>query len=314
MYFCFSSTSPAVLKIDGAYFGCCHDNIKSYEFSLDALPFVEICPLNGCGSLLSFFPSQEFLNSPPKSVAVTDLKGGYLIKYFNQPICSDFKIISQEKSSSAVVTLFNENGNKLSIETPTDFYTENFDFIVSSAEIQQVVVDDKSLLAVVVYSKDCTFLNVYDLNETTSKLLSEEVISFNINNRLETTKNYLDVAKHSITSCYGYKNNTLYVKDRKITATHPININNSIDEIIPYAFLEALMVGEDVTDFLDDKILSMQEKLSGFFGNFIGVFPPPEFRPQNQVGLVYKIKDNLYTTEYFYFELRNKKIISIKKV
>lgn len=314
MYFCFSSVNPAVLKIDGVYFGSCHENIKSCNISSSNLPYVEICPLNNCGLPLSFFPNEEFLNSPPKSVVVTDLKGGYLIKYFNEKISSEFKIIAQEKSSYSVVTLFNENGNKLSIETPTDFYTENFDFFVSSAKFQSVTVDGKTLLAVIIYSIERTFFNIYDLGEKTNKLLSEEVQSFSLDNEIKITKEYGDIAKHKVTLLYGYKNNSLYVKDKTVSSLRKITCDSLIDEIIPFAFLEALMVGDSISEFLSDKILSSENKLSGFFGNFIGVFPPPEFHPSNQVGLVYRIKDNLYKTEYFTFSIENKKITSIKKV
>ena len=314
MYFCISSTHPAVLKIDGVYLGSCCNTVKCYDFPKDATPFIEICTLNGCAPSLSFFPEQNFLNTPPQAVAVTDLKGGYLIKYFNQPINSDFKIIAQEKSSSAVVTLFNENGNKLSIETPTDFYTENFDFLVNSAKFKPVTVDGKTLLAVIIYSIERTFLSIYDLGEKTIKLLSEEVQSFSLDNEIKFTKEYVDIAKHKVTLLYGYKNNSLYIKDKNVSSLRKITCDSLIDEIIPFAFLEALLLGDSISEFLSDKILSSENKLSGFFGNFIGVFPPPEFRPSNQVGLVYKQKDNLYKTEYFTFSIENKKITSIKKV
>ena len=83
------------------------------------------------------------------------------------------------------------------------------------------------------------------------------------------------------------------------------------DLLIPYLFLEDFSAGEDFSEYLSDDINKNADKLGGFFGNFLGVFPPPLFRNQDEVGLIYKIKENLFETKYFTFHLDDKKISNI---
>ena len=314
MYFCFSSTHPAVVKIDGIYFGNVYLEPKSCNFDDSHLPFIEICPLNGCSTGMNFFPNEEFLSNPPESVSVTNLKGGYLINLFNPPTKKEFTVIAQEKSPYLVVTVFSENGDKLSIETPNGFYSETFPFCVHSAEIRSINLDGKDFLLIVCHLDDGQFINVYDLDGKTIKLFGKEVSDFKTDGQFTTTIYYRDVAKHCVCSTWEYKNGKINEKSRSVTCSDNFDKDKLACEIIPYAFLEELLVGGDVDCFLTGSIMENKNKLKGFFGDFIGVFPPPVFRSFNEIGLIYRKGNNRYSVEYFVFGLDGKKINSIKKV
>ena len=89
----------------------------------------------------------------------------------------------------------------------------------------------------------------------------------------------------------------------------------SLDEkILPYAFLEEYLVGGNYTQFLSDTMLQNANKLSYYLGDFVGVMPPPIFRNYDEIGLVKKIKDNVYKIDYVKVMVQNKKIDNISFV
>jgi hypothetical protein len=81
---------------------------------------------------------------------------------------------------------------------------------------------------------------------------------------------------------------------------------------VPYAFTEELTVGLLGKEFLDDDIKENADKLHEFFGDFIGVMPPPTFRNSDEVGLIYNDGKNKYKVKYYLFDMKNGKICNIK--
>ena len=128
MYFYFSAEYPAIIKLNGIYYGSITDTIKTCNFDNVDSPFIEVCPLSPRQTTVNFILDSSFLSYPPENVSVTDLKGGYLIKFNKTYNGSEFSVVGQEKQSDFMATVFNDNGNKLSIETPNDFYAETLTF------------------------------------------------------------------------------------------------------------------------------------------------------------------------------------------
>ena len=314
MYFSFSSNFPAVVKLDGLYFGNIYLEPKTCNFDDNHTPFVEVCPLNNSGKMQNFFPDKEFLSCPPKDVLVTDLKGGYLITINTPPKTTDFKIITQEKSPYAVITIFSENGYKLSIETPYDFYAETFDYEVIDGKIKVITIDKKQFLLIELQVEKGLILNIYDVNNKTNKLFSQFCDSYSLDNGFTTCITLSDIAKHKVSTTWQYKENKILEKNRSVACLDTFDKDNLPDLVLPYAFLEGILAGENIGDYLCENILKNKDKLKNFLGEFIGVFPPPVFRSEKEVGLVYKKSDNVFYAEYFIFEVSNHKIINLKKV
>lgn len=312
MYYYFSCGYPAAIKFNGIYYGIITDTVKRLRIDQDFSPFVEVCPLNGNVGQLSFILDDKFLSSPPSVASVTDLKGGYLIK-FTAPVSScDFCIIKQQKHPDAVFTLFNENGIKLSIETPNDFYAETFSVKTTTAEFKRFYLGNAEFLAV--FLSDVNLLSVYNVKGKITKVFNRSVSNFDTEKGFTTVEKYKDMAKHVVTSSWEEKDG--YLKEQTKTVEHSTTFNrdNIATSLIPYAFLEEFLVGGDFQYFTGGSIKEHADKLSGFLGNFIGVFPPPEFISPEYVGLIYKKAENLYYIEYFSFEINNGKICGIKQV
>ena len=164
MYYYFSSNYPAVIKINGMFYGKIEKVIKPLKIDKGIFPFIEICPLKAEGNSINFILDNEFLTFPPSGVSITDLKGGYMIKFYQRFDKLPFNVLAQEKFSNGVITVFTENSLKLSIETTSDFYAETFNLNPDSASISLFSLNGCSFVAITFY-QDEKLLYVYKIDE-----------------------------------------------------------------------------------------------------------------------------------------------------
>ncbi len=309
MYFYFSSDYPAVIKLNGIYYGTIHNSPKNINADTNDPPFIEICPLDKTPPT-SLILDQACLSSPPERVSLTDLNGGYALRFYKCYTTQDFKVFAQSKFSDAVVTAFSENGYKLSIETPNDFYAESLFVEVDRAEIKRA--NDGGLIAVFLYG-DKTLVNIYQTQGEISKVFSREVDYAEFDGKVKTEETLSDIAKHKITIEWEYAGGKFTVKDRKVQTSQGFDKTLLNVKVLPYAFLEEILVGGDYKDYLGGTVKDNANKLSGFLGEFIGVMPPPVFRDIEEVGLIYPDGQNKYKVEYFRFEIQNREIVNLSK-
>jgi hypothetical protein len=144
-------------------------------------------------------------------------------------------------------------------------------------------------------------------------VFTRKVCSFSTDGAFCTTESYLDIAKHQVTSYWTFDGINLKEKDRKVTSQKPIDPKKLPQSILPYAFLEELLVGGDVLPFVCGTVKENAQKLKEFLGEFIGVFPPPEFKDISLVGIIYNQGKNTYKAQYLCFEFTNNLISNVKK-
>lgn len=314
MFYYFSSTIKSALKINGNFYGIIDLDIKPIKIESENA-FIELTPVNINAKSISFLLDDYFFSSPPSSIILTDLKGGYLIKFCPLKENNNFYIINQQKFDNLIATIFNENGLKLSLETPSDFYAQSFNLNFDSACIGQFQLNKHNFAYVSVENlENKKLLFVYSIENKIEKVFCREVDNFCVDNGFSTEENYLDIAKHKITSFWEFSDFSFKRTSFKIEKSQRFSINNLLDNIIPFAFLEDLLVNDKIEDYLSQNLLDNIEHLPTFFGDFLGVIPPPEFRSENEVGLIYSKNENSFYIEYFIFGVENKKINSIKKV
>ena len=140
-----------------------------------------------------------------------------------------------------------------------------------------------------------------------------EVDGYSTDGEFTTVENYKDMAKHTVTTVWDLNNGSFKQGSVKIEKDEKFSTELLPDKLIPYAFLEALSTGDAVDEYITGNVKDNADKLSGFFGDFIGVMPPPTFRNIDEVGLIYSCASNVYRADYFTFELSNGKISNIKK-
>ncbi len=312
MYFYFSSDYPSALKLNGGYLGVIQNNIKTCELDLHSPTLIEVCPLIQGESPITFVLDDSF-NGEIIGASVTDLKGGYLIKFCRTYRGGEFCVLAQERFNDFGVTVFSDNGLKISIESQSDFFADNVFYACDCAEIKTLSIDGEKICAVILRGQK-NLLFVYTVGGKINKVLEKAVDEFSFDNGLATTETFFDMAKHKITCEWTFKNGKLIEKNRTVNCGKQLSLENLPSKLVPFAFLEELLAGGDILPYLDGGVKENADKLYGFFGEFLGVMPPPVFREIEQVGLIYKKTENSYFVEYFTFELLNKKICNIKKL
>jgi hypothetical protein len=127
------------------------------------LPFIEVCFLSNAQKNFCFFPDNEFLSSPPSEVFVTDLLGGFLVQFSPTFPPHTFNVLSQLKENDLIATVFNENGLKISIETPSSFFADSFSLTADNATVSRFSLDGYDFIAASFDGKEKT-LFIYSLS------------------------------------------------------------------------------------------------------------------------------------------------------
>ncbi len=312
MYYYFSADFPSAIKFNGIYYGVISKTVKSLRVDGEC-PLVEVCPLIPTERQINFIPNQEFLSAPPDGLIVTDLGGGYLIKVLKNFKVGEFKILDQIKLDNLAVTVFTENGVKISIETLGGFFADTLDVFADSAKITTFTLDNKVFVGVL-FSGERSLLCVYHISNEIKKVFSREVEKFSTDGGFYTTERFMDIAKHTVHSEWNFLGEHLVQKSKSVSCKEGFSPTLLPDDILPYAFLEEILVGNTPVDFLDDSLKPSADKLKGYLGDFIGVMPPPTFKNSDEVGLIYPDGKNKYKVDYCAFEIKNKKIVNLKKL
>ena len=260
---------------------------------------------------VTFILNDDFFIAPPHCVILTDLDGGYLIKVTPCFNTLHYAVLAQKKFPDLLVTAFNDNGHKLCLENGLDFYNERIYHKVNSVEIVKDICSISNLVAII-FKGENLLVSVYDVKEKITKIFTKLCDDVQFNDNLVIRQDFLDIAKHSLTSYYTFSDNKFTLSNATLKVKNDFCLSNLNTSILPYAFLEHFMLGGDISEYVGKNILDNKEQLRGYLGNFLGVMPPPLFKDIKEVGLIYHERDNLYSVKYFSFELEDRKIVNVR--
>lgn len=312
MYYYFFSDVKRAIFLSGVYLGVTGNEPKKCDV-LNKNTFIEAVSISNPNDSFRFVLSDEIINNPPKDLVVTDLKGGYLLHFKSRCVLDEFKIIAQEKSLDAVITVFSENGIRLSIENAGDFYATTIYENVESAKIKRL--SNKRLVLIAFSLKNYgERIMIFDLEGKIKKLYDNKVTSHTLDKELRVKTSFKDIKKHVTELTLDFFNNEIIETSRVITHDENFNKTKILPSLIPYVFLEDLLVGDDYLEYLSEDIKQKKESLKEYLGAFCAVIPPPLFRNSNEIGLVFKKTENKYYVEYVTFTIENSKITNLKKL
>lgn len=311
MYYYFSCDKKIAIKLDGAYLGLADkQNVKGCNIDSDNV-FVELFPVGGAFEPINFLLCSDTLQNPSPSLSITNLKGGYLVNANCSIKTMPFKVICQQKYRECMPTLFSDNGLKLSIETPKDFFADEFDFYTENVEFSTNYIDGFPLLSAFFPTEK--LLSLYSLTPTIKRVFYKQVECFDFSSNLSTTEKVKDILKHTIVCEWGFDGDILKEKHRTVNTTINYEREKFSDNILPFIFIEEYIVRGDYAKFLSENMQKNANKLPGYLGDIIGVMPPPPFRRFNEIGLIYKKSDNLYTVDYLTSTIKDGKMDNIKR-
>jgi len=289
--------------VGGAYFSKIGKSVSGV--AIDGAPLIEVLFPNGNCANLNFILDEDFLSSPPPFATVCDISNGYLVNLIGKKNREGFCLYRQKRVGNTLVTVFNDSGAKISFDSDKKAAIESVDFEFSSVDISPLNISNRTFLSVA-FIGERTLLNVYDDEYKTvfSRVCDEYSLRFG----LTTTERLKDIAGHKVFTEWETENGEFLERKREVTNEKDVNLFSLPDRIKPFAFLEELLVGGNYADLLTEELKEKAEDVKAFFGDFIGVTTPPQFKEGSDVGVVYKTGERTYRVDYATFTLENGKI------
>ncbi len=301
MLFYFSYDKPFTVKADGI-----RRDEHAIRLSVEEKPLIELCPLDGSYPVYSLL-CEEFFARPPEHVRIADLGGAWFLR-FSEPPKAEFAVLAQKRFGNALVTLYRENGLKISLETREDFLAESLPLAADGAEIAQ----EKDTIAVLLRSRE-HYLAVYRTTPDIARVFFGRADDYELKgDRFSVTVRHKDIAKHVQKTEYALRDGLLCVEAKETTLSESFSARALPERLLPYAFFESVFADGEVDRYLTEEMATNKEKLKPFLGDFVGIFPPPRELEKRGVGLLYRDDPpNKYYAKYFDVTLKNGKIDNV---
>ena len=213
MYFYFSSEYPAALKIGGIYYGQIFLDVKGINLDLANPVLIEICPMKKKEEASCFIIDDCFPKNFDALASVTDLDGGFFIKFKKSAKIDETFVLAQEKFTDIAVSVFNQSGLKISLETRCDFFAEDVYGDFSSASVKKFILDGKELVLICLENQTEKCLLIYDYQDKIRRIFYDKVSDFSLENGFNTTMVFFDVLKHKVEIKWEYADGKLKQKE-----------------------------------------------------------------------------------------------------
>ncbi len=301
-----SSEYPFTVKINGIF----HNTQKNTLTTLDLLDgvLVEIIPLESNILPTSFLFDDLFRKTPDKFMVKTNLKDAFFINLIPNRLDTLEKTIKENSCAFGGANVSVKNGINLTVYNKYSIYTESFyEKNYDNVKIEFIEHNSSKFSIIRVGRR----LNVYMLDGKIEKVLSVNADEVYFDNGLKTVTYYKDIAKHKVSSYYQYVDKKLKPVNFQVEISKKFYLNGLPLKVLPVAFFEGLMHGDDLSTCMTEEIFEKKDKLKGYLKDYVGVLPCPSFRNNGETGLIYKIDDNLYEVKYCRVEFKDRKISNL---
>lgn len=292
----FLSSEPCALFLNDLYYGVTDRFERFIELSLSDRIYARFCPQ---GALpVGFFLDEQLLQTPPKECDVYILKDGVAVYVKNFPP-SDFtlQVLAQKREADMLVTLYKQGVTQLSVQSDLGYFNANLPPSFSQCELE--------LKGEFCFVKTADTLAVY--SKKAELLFMEKVLSYSFEQ--DTLTAVLPLSDHLKRFADGVWTFTQAGVARKsFTIRQAEETLPCKTALIPYAFLESVLIGADYTVFLSDELKPNADKIKGFFGDFTSVLLCEQ---ENVCGIIKRKSENLFEAVYYTLTMENEKISDI---
>ena len=295
----FLSSRPCALTINGAYFGITDRFEKFADISPKDNLFAEFLPE---GALpIRFFINESLRCSPPDGCEVYLVKDGIAVyaKHF-PPTDFSLRPILQERFENLLATVFQQGELQLSLERDGQLFTSTLPPSFSPKrllfESGFVLVEGEHQIAV--------------FDENAKRILLESVLSYSLESGTLTAVLPLSDRLNRHAECVWKLSNGTAERVSYLLRQGERKGEDVLDELLPYAFFESVLIGANFENFLSDELRGKADSLPSFLGDFIAVTLTPD---PKELGLVYKKAERLFEVRYFRVETQDGKITDLKK-
>lgn len=289
--------TPCAVKADGVYVGVAS---KNYTFLECDRCFLEFTPLDDSFAPISVLFDKNHPTST-KNVRIIDLYGGFLVfPQFFRKVDGEFKLLGKKHFSNlgnANAFCYNQGGIKLCISSNDDFWVESLPFQPNEVRFEACSENGSTYLFAFCIS-DKTEILGFKLGKDLTQAFKNLCDGYSLEkNEITTFEKKNDVLKHSITSTWQF-GESVRLKNYVITRIRePFSLPQKLFKI---AFFEELLLSGDTQAFLSPELKPRADELKEFLGDFTHVLPPPHFKDDDLVTLLYSDK-----VEYAKVEINN---------
>lgn len=314
----FLSSQPCALRLGGVFFGMT-DRFERYaEIDLRDKLFVEFLPENALP--VSFFLTENIRFTPPAHCEVYLLADGIAI-YAAAFTPTDFtlKTLWQKRLGDTLLTVFSQGGLQLAVENERPF----------TACLPSELGDFEAQLCgnyLLFCGRTNTEQRLLLFRENGEKLLDERVLSYSLAEDTLRAELPLSERLGRIAVCTWslsgdeLRRTEFTLRARADNGEQAERQNGSqevttgkerteaLNELLPYAFFESVLIGADYAAFLSDELAENADKIVGFLGDFIAVTTTDD---PYCCGLVRKKGERLYSLSYYRVKVQDGEITDV---
>lgn len=293
----FLSSQPCALTLNGVYFGLTDRFERFAEIDLRDRVFVQFNPENALP--IGFFLTENIRFAPPPDCAVYLLKDGIAVYAYDfTPTDFTLRPIAQKRDGACLVTVYAQGRAQMSVNTPDGLFNATLPPSFADCEIlfHAGLILLRSSCELAVYTK------------TAQLLLHERILDFSLEDGVLRARLPLFDSLGQTADC-AWTLSADGCKQTEFTLRAPSDRPAVLDELLPYAFFESVLIGGNFAAFLCDELLDGAEQIRAFLGDFIAVTLTKEPRC---CGLVRKKAERLFDVSYYRVEIADGKITDVK--
>lgn len=282
----FLSAIPCALKFNGEYVGTVGENYSVFPQKKGLYEFI---PLKSGFCQLCFLWDEKPLDKR-ENVRIIDLYGGFLIiPKFQRQIFSNFKELFfktvEFPEFDVEIQVYSENGVKLTVKQGKVKATESVPFTPAALDLEKAYFGGIAYLVAFLSDKKTAVFGFEITGDSIKPVLKRECVGYESkNDKIVLTETKNDVLRHTVVSVWSFSNGAKLERADIYRGKEPFALH---EKLLPYAFFEEILLGKDVSDFLAPKLRPRADDLKSFAGDFSAILPPPHFKPDSFITLIY---------------------------
>ena len=291
-----------MLSLNGVFYGVTDSFERFAEINLSDRVFAKFSPE---GSLpIGFFITEELLSTPPEGCEVYLIKDGLAVRACDfSPVDCTLRPIAQKRFDDTLVSVFQQGRIQCTLQSPDGFFNATLPPAFAVCTLSEhgglFFIESEKHLAVYTREGEC--------------VLSEEILSFAATETELNATLPLSDTLGRVADCTWILEKTGCRRTRfslrQARAYDGESEEEKIrDELLPYAFFESVLLGENYTEMLSDDLRPKAESLVRFLGEFRAVTLTAN---PCVCGLIREKAPRLFEVSYFTVTVENGKIADI---
>ena len=232
------------------------------------------------------------------------LRDGFALRAYGfAPVDFTLRPIAQQRFGDTLLSVFQQGDIQLSLQSPQGFFTSTLPPAFATCALSKrgdlFFLEGKNHLAAYTGGGKCVFM--------------EEVLDFSITETELNATLPLSDTLGRVADCTWKIEKTGCTRTRfSLRQAHTFDGGNDTDkireELLPYAFFESVLLGENYTEILSADLQLKAQGIPAFLGDFCAVTLTAN---PYTCGLIRQKAPRLFEVDYFTVKLENGKIVDI---